>query len=89
MKDLMEFVSKKYKNIPDQSISILVRTAVKTAWWVTKAHHGIICFQQSSDIGDKLKCELAKRKMMMWIAGLKLESKFEIAEAIITQTEVG
>jgi len=89
LKDLMEFVSKKYKNIPDQSISILVRTAVETAWWVAKAHHEIICFQQSSDMGDKLKCELAKRKMMMWIAGLKLESKFEIAEAITNQTEVG
>jgi len=64
VKDMMEFVSKRHKNIPDQSISILVKATVEAAWWVAKAHHEIICFQQSSEMGDKLKCELAKRKMM-------------------------
>jgi len=71
MKSLNELVVKNYKGIPDYVVPYVVRAAVESAWFASKNHHEVQCYQHTTDDADKDAYGKAKKRLLTWFTGLQ------------------
>lgn len=88
MDELIEFILRKYPEIPPEVIPYVVKAAVEAAWYVSKVHHVINCYEASSDSRNKIMVETSKQNMLGWFVGFRPDKNIKASDQVLDETPV-